>query len=106
MGVSLGALTSATVPFESMTGSQSWGDCGSAPPQRAQVQLEGEAALLRSGKVEAVLSLSDSAAVMPRISSVCPIAVLAGDAATEVTISGSCLACNDVTLSSRMHGVP
>lgn len=70
------------------------------------MQLEGEAALLSGGKVEAVLNLSDSAAMLPRLTGVCPIAVLAGDAGTEIGISGRYLGGGDVTMSSRMHGEP
>lgn len=70
----------------------------------AQLQMEDEALLVVDGRVRHALRLSMSVGVVPRLSGVCPIAVLSGEEPTEIHISGSGLGAEGVTLSSRMQG--
>lgn len=68
-----------------------------------QVQLGGEAALLRAGRVRHVLSLPASRGVAPHVVSVLPIAVEAG-ADFELTVTGSNIADEDAQLLCRQDG--
>ncbi len=68
-----------------------------------QVQVGGEAALVRAGKVRQVISLTASQGVAPRVVSVLPIAVEAG-AAFELTVTGSNIADEDAQLLCRQAG--
>ena len=78
------------------------GSLGSAR-KLPQVQLGGEAALLRAGKVRHVLSLPASRGVAPHVASVLPIAVEAG-ADFELTVTGSNIADEDAQLLCRQNG--
>ena len=68
-----------------------------------QVQVGGEAALVRAGKVRQVISLTASQGVAPHIASVVPIAVEAGTA-FELTITGSNIAAEDAQMLCRQAG--
>ena len=69
----------------------------------SQVQLGGEAALLRSGRVRHVLSLPASRGVVPHVTAVAPIAVEAGRD-FELAVTGSNIADEDAKLLCRMDG--
>ena len=68
-----------------------------------QVQLGGEAALLRAGRVRHVLSLPASRGVVPHVTSLAPIAVEACRD-FELTVTGSNIAGEDAKLLCRMDG--